>query len=412
MVSALVPQIDMASPKHLLMGGLVASALVNVCIGATTSLPVMVVLWGGNGMIQSFGWPSITNVFLAWFPDPASRGAWYSLLSTCQNVGAALVPLLVSSSIARWGWKAALYSPAAASCAIAAALGLLLYGSPEAAQRSREGSDDSRPSQPRNSLSKMLGEQVVMNPALWLMAVNYFGVSMVRTCLSDWSNVFLREEKGLPLAAAARCLFLMELGGFAGSLVAGSVSDKLFQGRRGPVVCLCTLMLSPTLLALVGTESALVVQVRRPRRRRLPASLSLHRFPRSSPASPALRAFAFASHCPRPRIAAGPRDGAEARPLRPPRPPRLPSAPSVVQRARRDAGVLPLPRVLRVPGARATRPLLPRGPRKTPRAPHPAPHTPHPAPHTAVRTAPRVVRSRAQIPPTSLPTPSCWGRPR
>jgi len=83
---------------------------------------------------------------------------------------------------------------------------------------------------------------------------------MVRTCLSDWSNVFLREEKGLPLAAAARCLFLMELGGFAGSLVAGSVSDKLFQGRRGPVVCLCTLMLSPTLLALVGTESALVVQ--------------------------------------------------------------------------------------------------------------------------------------------------------
>ena len=251
----------MASPKHLLMGGLVASALVNVCMGATTSLPVMVVLWGGNGVIQSFGWPSITNVFLAWFPDPTSRGAWYSLLSTCQNVGAALVPLLVSSSITRWGWKAALYSPAAASCAITAVLGLLLYGSPEAAQNAREVTHEARPAQPRNSLSKMLGEQVVMNPALWLMAVNYFGVSMVRTCLSDWSNVFLREDKGLPLAFAARCLFLMELGGFAGSLVAGSASDKLFQGRRGPVVCLCTLMLSPTLLALVGTDSALVVQV-------------------------------------------------------------------------------------------------------------------------------------------------------
>jgi len=251
--------IDMASPKHLLVGGLVLSGMVSVCIGSTASLPVMVVLWGANGVIQSFGWPSITNVFLSWFPDPASRGAWYSLLSTCQNVGAALVPLLVSSSISRWGWKSALYTPAAASCVIATVLAVGLYGSPEAAQSSRDDQQP-RPAQTRNSLSKMLGEQVVLNPALWLMAVNYFGVSMVRTCLSDWSNVFLHEEKGLALATAARCLFLMELGGFAGSLVAGSASDKLFAGRRGPVVCLCTLMLAPILVALLRVESALLLQ--------------------------------------------------------------------------------------------------------------------------------------------------------
>lgn len=248
----------MASPKHLLVGGLVLSGLVNICIGSTMSLPVMVVLWGSNGIIQSFGWPSITNVFLAWFPDPATRGAWYSILSTCQNVGAALVPLLVSSSIAQWGWKAALYSPAAASCFAAATLALLLYGSPEAAENDGE---EMRPAQSRNSLSKMLGEQVLMNPALWLMAVNYFGVSMLRTCLSDWSNVYLSEEKALSLTATARCLFLMEVGGFAGSLVAGTVSDKLFQGRRGPVVCICTFMLAPTLVLLLNTGSVFLVQV-------------------------------------------------------------------------------------------------------------------------------------------------------
>ena len=55
------------------------------------------------------------------------------------NKGAALVPLLVSSSIARWGWKAALYAPAAASCVIAAVLGLLLYGSPERAAARGDG---------------------------------------------------------------------------------------------------------------------------------------------------------------------------------------------------------------------------------------------------------------------------------
>jgi len=255
--------IDMASPKYLLVGGLALSGLVSACIGGTAQLPMMVALWGCNGVIQSVGWPSITNIFLAWFPDPAARGAWYSLLSTCQNVGAALVPLLVSSSISRWGWKAALYAPAAASVIIAAALGMTLHGSPEAVQNaSNRGPTAPSPTSraPWANLRRMLSEQVVLNPALWLMAVNYFGVSMVRTCLSDWSNVFLGEAKGLPLAMAARCLFLMEIGGFAGSLTAGAMSDMLFAGRRGPIVCICSLLLSPVLFALVSLESPLLVQ--------------------------------------------------------------------------------------------------------------------------------------------------------
>ena len=92
-------QIDSRSPKHLLIAGLVLSAVMNVCVANTESLPVMVFVWGLNGAVQSVGWPSVTNVFLSWFPDPAARGAWYSLLSTCQNAGAALVPLLVLSLI-------------------------------------------------------------------------------------------------------------------------------------------------------------------------------------------------------------------------------------------------------------------------------------------------------------------------
>ena len=125
--------IDSRSPKHLLIGGLLLSALANLCVAGTESLPLMVVVWGLNGAVQSVGWPSVTNVFLAWFPDPAARGAWYSLLSTCQNAGAALVPLLVSAFVSLYGWRAALYAPAVASVCIALLLGLCLYGSPAAA---------------------------------------------------------------------------------------------------------------------------------------------------------------------------------------------------------------------------------------------------------------------------------------
>ena len=87
--------IDARSPRTLLIVGLLLTCMINVVVSVTDLLPAMAALWAVNGAVQSLGWPCVTNVFLAWFPDPAARGAWYSLLSTCQNAGAALVPLVV-----------------------------------------------------------------------------------------------------------------------------------------------------------------------------------------------------------------------------------------------------------------------------------------------------------------------------
>lgn len=249
--------IDTRSPKHLLMAGLLLSALANVGVAGTESLPLIVVAWGLNGAVQSVGWPSATNVFLTWFPDPAARGAWYSLLSTCQNAGAALVPLLVSASVSAYGWRAALYVPAAASTLVALLLGCCLYGSPSAASNTPVASK-ARPTQA--DLAYTMRQQVFLNRRLWLMAAAYFGCSMVRTCLQDWTSLFLHEAKGLPIAIAARCLFLWEVGGFGGTFAAGAISDKVFQGRRGPVVCICCACLAPLLLCLIYTSSPPLVQ--------------------------------------------------------------------------------------------------------------------------------------------------------
>ena len=251
--------IDTRSPKHLLMAGLVLSAALNVGVASTDSLAAMVVLWGLNGAVQSVGWPSITNVFLARFPDPAARGAWYSLLSTCQNAGAALVPLLVSKAVSSYGWRAALFAPAAVSTGVAVLLALCLYGSPKAVTLGSSANvPKSKPSS--GEFAATMREQVFLNHRLWMMACAYFGVSMVRTCLQDWTSLYLAEAKGLPLAAAARCLFLWEVGGFAGTFIAGAVSDRVFGGRRGPVVCICCGVLAPSLLLLLRAQDEPVIQ--------------------------------------------------------------------------------------------------------------------------------------------------------
>jgi len=249
--------IDSRSPKHLLMGGLLLSAVMNLLVANSESLPFMVFVWGLNGAVQSVGWPSVTNVFLAWFPDPSQRGAWYSLLSTCQNAGAALVPLLVSASVSAYGWRAALYAPALTSCMVAAMLGVSLCGSPAAAANAPP-STKAKPNS--TDLAHTMRQQVFFNGRLWLMAASYFGVSMVRTCLQDWTSLYLHEAKGLPIAVSARCLFLWELGGFGGTFIAGAVSDRLFMGRRGPVVCVCCALLAPSLFLLLRVADPLLIQ--------------------------------------------------------------------------------------------------------------------------------------------------------
>jgi MFS family permease len=226
--------LDSRSPKNMLIAGLVLSAALNLSVASTDSLPLMIFLWGLNGAVQSVGWPSVTNIFLAWFPDPSSRGAWYSLLSTCQNAGAALVPLLVSASVSSYGWRAALYAPAVASTGVALLLAALLYGSPDAVAAHRDGGMSTHIQKAKAKpadLAHTMREQVFMNPKLWLMAVSYFGCSMVRTCLQ------VRDV--LPLGALCAP---PELG------LAASPSGRLFQASAGPSPLLAplpTVLLSP-----------------------------------------------------------------------------------------------------------------------------------------------------------------------
>jgi OPA family sugar phosphate sensor protein UhpC-like MFS transporter len=85
------------------------------------------------------------------------------------------------------------------------------------------------------SLKEILFKYVLSNKFIWILAVSYFFVYVIRTAINDWSVLFLVETKGYSLLTAGACVCWFEVGGIFGSLVAGWASDKLFSGRRGPI---------------------------------------------------------------------------------------------------------------------------------------------------------------------------------
>jgi OPA family sugar phosphate sensor protein UhpC-like MFS transporter len=52
---------------------------------------LVTLMWSCNGMGQAVAWPALARVFMNWFPDPAIRGFWYSMLATNQNLGGTMV---------------------------------------------------------------------------------------------------------------------------------------------------------------------------------------------------------------------------------------------------------------------------------------------------------------------------------
>lgn len=65
--------IDAMDPALGLAWALGLSGAVNAALCVTPNLSLMAALWGFNGAVQSVGWPCVSKIFLAAFPDPKVR---------------------------------------------------------------------------------------------------------------------------------------------------------------------------------------------------------------------------------------------------------------------------------------------------------------------------------------------------
>jgi sugar phosphate permease len=99
-------------------------------------------------------------------------------------------------------------------------------------------------------------KSVMKLPAIWALAFTYFFIYVVRQGVTNWMVFYLMAEKGaVDAGTAALTVSGLELGGLAGSTVAGLLSDRAIRsakdgsglvGKRIQVsrglCCLCTIV--------------------------------------------------------------------------------------------------------------------------------------------------------------------------
>jgi len=249
---------DRANPRYFMAIGLIATGVLNIIFGASSHVWIFVVCWTLNGWFQGFGWPPCAKTLSYWY-SRQERGRWWSIWNTSHNIGAAVLAVLVGYVAAEYGWRMAMYVPGV--LAIIAGIWLLdrLRDTPRSLGLPIIEKYTKDPTVDYNSMEKekkipfkdIIWKYILTNQYIWILAIAYFCIYVVRQAINDWTIPFLLEHKHYESTKqASAAVVFFEAGGLVGSLIAGWLSDKIFRGSRGQTNVFFTIALLLSLIAL------------------------------------------------------------------------------------------------------------------------------------------------------------------
>lgn len=236
---------DRIGSRRLIGYGMIASAFLIAAFGASSSANLFALFFGLNGFVQATGWPGNVKAMAAWY-GPIERGAVMGFWSTCFQVGPLLATALAAFLLTHFGWRTAFFGPAVWVALVGIVVLLLLQEGPHEHEPLV-----SRPPKASRKSVRAAAREALRNPVVWLLGASYFGMKLIRYCIDFWLPYYLEKSLGYPRDTAAYVSTAFQFGGIFGAILVGWISDRLFQGRRGAIAAVCTVLLAGA-LALYG----------------------------------------------------------------------------------------------------------------------------------------------------------------
>lgn len=235
---------DRSNPRYFMGIGLILTGILNIFFGMSSSIALFALLWGLNGWFQGWGWPPCARLLTHWYSQK-ERGTWWGFWNTSHSVGGALIPIIAAVCAQYLGWRYAMYLPGAFCILIGFFVLNRLRDTPQSLglptiEKYRNDYPAELPADKEKELSmkQILFQHVLNNKYIWILAVSYFFVYIIRMAIFDWTVLYLVETKNYSMIGAGACVCWYEIGGIFGSLAAGWASDKIFGGKRVPIVIL------------------------------------------------------------------------------------------------------------------------------------------------------------------------------
>lgn len=222
--------------------GLVVVVITNYLFGYGSVLGFLMMLYGINGYAQATGWPGLVKTMANWF-SVHERGIVMGWWGSCFEIGSAIATAVATWSLAHWGWRYSFFVPALLLTGITLLFFIFQKDHPEDVDLPdietyrREDKNILEEKNGRLPFKTVLRD-VLSSSTVWICGASYFCLKLVRYALMFWLPLYMVERLGYKPDQAGYHSIIVEVGGFLGGLVAGYVSDKLFDSRRGPIAAL------------------------------------------------------------------------------------------------------------------------------------------------------------------------------
>ena len=235
---------DYCNIRRFMATGLLVSAVINLLMGLTGLLYgtaglsavllfiMFAVLWGINGWMQSMGSPPGIISLSRWFPM-SKRGTYYSIFSASPYLGEFLSFIIVGLVVSAFGWQYGFVFASAGGFAGAAIILTFMSDTPE--------------SKGLPSVQELSGEQlrkedtmptakvqkyVLRHPGIWIIAASSAFIYIEKYAIAGWGVLFLQKAKDFSLENATQIIAFSAALGVVGTVLAGWLSDKVFNGDR------------------------------------------------------------------------------------------------------------------------------------------------------------------------------------
>lgn len=224
-----------------LAGQAVAAVFLLIASRSAGYMSLLVALTG-VGLGFGTGNPSAQRAVMEWFP-PSGRATAVGIRQTGAPTGGALGGLLLPTLALAYGWRAGIAIAAILVCGMFA-LSALAFRMPR-----RPALADETEAPPAEGLPGV-GQALRARGAVLALLTGITALfSCVQMAYTGFLTLYLNGVLGYSVQAAGVLLAQANLGGMAGTILLGIVSDRCFGGRRKPVLVGCALLVGGMLVA-------------------------------------------------------------------------------------------------------------------------------------------------------------------
>ena len=263
---------DRIGGKRAMLIGAAGTIVMNLLFGAASfagMLGLFVAIRGVDGYLQAFGAPGMVKINAAWFAH-RERGRFSGIFGFMINLGRVgiftLGPALLAGftvlgliHIPPLHWRWLFWTPSLICAVVAVCMALAVKETPEEAGYVGVIPDDTGHGQ--GGVTAEFGQvirAILSNPAVWITACAYACTGAVRQAVDQWFPRYMQDLYQVDLKSVRFqfLAFLIPVVASAGSLLAGYVSDTLFQGRRAPVAAVLYFLETAIILAAAQFHGA------------------------------------------------------------------------------------------------------------------------------------------------------------